>query len=49
MKRDFLFLSFLMVLSAAVLAQQPNLNNSTKPKADTTGIPLDGYYKKVIF
>lgn len=45
MKRNFLVLSFLMV-GAAVLAQQPNLNNSTKPTADTTQRPLDGYYKK---
>src|SRR4051812_1924901 len=45
MKRNLLILSFILI-SVVTFAQQPNLNNSTKPIADTVDRPLDGYYKK---
>lgn len=43
--RTALTLAFLLV-TALAFAQQPNLNNSTKPVQDSTDKPLDGYYKK---
>ena len=44
MKQKFLVLG-LLSLSFAAFAQQPNLNNSIKPIADSTDRPTDGYYK----
>lgn len=43
--KKLLTLAFTLV-TAATFAQQPNLNNSTKPVKDSTDKPLDGYYKK---
>ena len=43
MKKSLLTLAFLAA-SASVFAQQPNLNNSTKPTPAER--PVDGYYKK---
>ena len=45
MKRFFIMIGCLLA-TAVVFAQQPNLKNSTKPVADSTDRPLDGYYKK---
>lgn len=46
MKRNLLIVALLFLSTRAAFAQQPNLNNSTKPTRATTDKPLDGYYKK---
>lgn len=41
----FICLGLMVLATTSVLAQKPNLSNSTKP-AKTAERPLDGYYKK---